>query len=115
AMRWLARHRLLWEIVMTGSTMFTLAFEIGFPFLVWYRAMRGPMLIAGVFLHLGIAMGMGLVTFSLVMLTMLLSFVPPEAVHRWLERVGEAFPGGTRRPEQTGARPARARASQAVA
>ena len=40
---WLSRHRVLWEISMTGGAMFTLLMEIGFPFLVWYRGLRWVM------------------------------------------------------------------------
>src|SRR5207244_1967726 len=39
-LRWLSRHRWLWEVAMTGLTAGTLMFEIGFPFLVWHRSLR---------------------------------------------------------------------------
>jgi hypothetical protein len=80
----LSKHRVLWELFMTGGTLFTLVLEIGFPFLVWNRKLRWLMVIGAVWLHTGIALTMGLVGFSLAMLTMLLSFVPPETVRRML-------------------------------
>jgi len=40
---------------------------------------------AAVLLHLGIAIFMGLVTFSLMMLVAVSSFVPPETWHRLLD------------------------------
>ena len=86
ALRWLTQHRWLWEIVMTTGTWFTLFVEIGFPFLVWYRRCRWPMLAAALTLHLGIGLLMGLMTFSLAFLTLLLAFVPAEAVEEAVTR-----------------------------
>jgi hypothetical protein len=82
--RFLANHRVAWEVFMTGGTMFTLAFEIGFPFLVWNRSMRWLMLTCAVMLHTGITLFMGLTEFSLMMLTLVLSFVPATAVRKVL-------------------------------
>jgi hypothetical protein len=79
-LRFLCAHRWLWEAVMTGGVAFTLFTEIGFPFLVWNRKLRWLMMTLAVFLHTGIAMVMGLRTFSLLMVTMLSAFVPQETV-----------------------------------
>ena len=62
----------------------TLAFEIGYPFLMWQRWSRRPMLWGVVFLHGFIGMFMGLKTFSLMMLIMNMGFVKPEEVKRVL-------------------------------
>jgi hypothetical protein len=78
----LCNHRWLWELAMSGGVIFTLALEIGFPFLVWGRATRWLMIIGAVLLHTGIALSMGLTTFGLMMLAMLLSFVPGAAVRQ---------------------------------
>ena len=83
SLRFLSRHRWLWEIVITTSTTFTLAFEIGFPFLVWHRSLRGVMILSAVLLHIGIALFMGLVGFSCIMIVLALSFVPAETWRRW--------------------------------
>ncbi|HLJ97451.1 MAG TPA: hypothetical protein VKU02_30105 [Gemmataceae bacterium] len=79
-LRFLSQHRWLWELVMTGGSYFTLVFEIGFAFLVWNRRLCWTMLVAAVLLHTGIAIFMGLVTFSLMMLTLVLAFVPSATV-----------------------------------
>jgi hypothetical protein len=101
-LKFLCAHRWLWETVMTGGVAFTLFTEIGFPFLVWNRKMRWPMMTVALFLHTGIAMFMGLRTFSLVMLTMLCAFVPQETVERMRYRfqvwLGKLWPA-TRSPE----------------
>jgi hypothetical protein len=80
----LCQHRLLWELLTSGGVIFTLILEIGFPFLVWHRSTRWLMIIGAVMLHAGISMTMGLTTFSLMMIAMLLSFVPAPAVKRLL-------------------------------
>jgi hypothetical protein len=104
-LRWLCRHRWLWELVMTGGVVYTLALEIGFPFLVWNPRRRGLMVIGAVLLHTGIALTMGLVGFGLLMLALVLSFVPAEAVHEVLDRQAQGEPAsgsqgpGTTRPE----------------
>jgi hypothetical protein len=84
----LSRHRWLWELVMTGGSYFTLVFEVGFAFLVWNRRLRWIMVLSAVLLHMGIAIFMGLVTFSLMMLTLVLAFVPSSAVLEFLCRWG---------------------------
>src|SRR5262249_30420951 len=83
-LQFLARHRPLWEVVMTGSAAFTIATEVGFPFLVWTR-LRPWCVLGSVLMHTGIAFTMGLTTFSLFMLCMVLVFVPPEYVRPFLE------------------------------
>jgi hypothetical protein len=88
ALRWLAQHRWSWEVVTTSFTLGTLALEISFPFLVWQPRWRGPMIGASISLHLAIALLMGLVCFSLIMMVMVSSFLPPTAVRRCLAWVG---------------------------
>jgi hypothetical protein len=89
ALRWLARHRLAWEVFFTGGAVFTLVLEASLPFLIWYRRTRWLMICGAVLLHTGIALSMGGLTgFSLLMLTIVGSFIPAETVHRALARVG---------------------------
>jgi hypothetical protein len=77
-LRWLCQNRWLWEIVMTGGTWFTVALEISLPFLIWNRRLRLLMVSCSVLLHTSIALTMGLTVFSLLMATLVLSFVPGE-------------------------------------
>ena len=49
------------------------------------------MIVGAVMLHTGIALVMGLVGFSLSMLTILLAFVPPETVGRMANLIAEQF------------------------
>jgi hypothetical protein len=88
AISWLCRHRVLWEIGMTSGAAFTLALEIGFPFLVWNRRLRWLMVSGAVLLHTGIALFMGLTGFSLMMLALLVSFIPPSVVRQLLGLTG---------------------------
>src|SRR5262249_18368617 len=50
----LVENRILWELSMTGGSVFTLFLEIGFPFLVWRRAWRWLMVALAMLLHFGI-------------------------------------------------------------
>jgi hypothetical protein len=86
-LRWLCRHRWLWEIVMSAGAVYTLVLEISFPFLVWQRRFRWLMVIGSVLLHTMIALTMGLIGFGLFMFTLVLSFVPSEAVHNVIDRL----------------------------
>src|SRR5262249_19807857 len=88
ALRWLCQHRLLWEIVMTGGAVFTVALEISFPFFVLRPRLRGAMVVGSVMLHTGIALTMGLIGFGLFMLVLVFSFFPPNTVRASLKRLG---------------------------
>lgn len=85
----LTQHRFLWEMAMEGGVVFTLFVEIGLPFLIWLPRWRWLMIAFSTLLHLGIGLFMGLVTFSLFMLCLLSSFLPPEAVRYMLSGVLE--------------------------
>jgi hypothetical protein len=89
-MKFLASHRVLWELVMTSAIAYTLLLEIAFPFLIWVPRCRWLMICGSVLLHTGIGLMMGLVTFSLMMMIMVLSFVPPEVIRRFISQVEEA-------------------------
>ncbi len=91
-LRWMAEHRLVWELVMTNGVIFTLVLEISFPYLVWKRNLRWLMVLGSVLLHTMIGLFMGLVTFGLLMMALVLSFMPPEAVHRLFARRGAVSP-----------------------
>lgn len=80
--RWVCSHRIVWELLGTGTSAFTLLTEIAFPYLVWTR-MRPVLLSASLLLHTGIAILMGLSVFSLFMFTLLLCFFPPDIIN-WM-------------------------------
>ncbi len=93
AYKWLvteaSKHRLLWELGASAGVVFTLVEEIGLPFLIWNRATRWLFVCGSVMLHTAIGLTMGLTSFSLMMLAMLLAFVPPEAVRNLLGSLGD--------------------------
>jgi hypothetical protein len=101
-LRFLGSHQLLLDIFLTGACLFTLAFEIGFAFLVWRPSLRWWVLSGAIILHGFIGLLMGLKTFSLMMLVMNMAFLRREEVDaalRWFGRlVGQAGPpeSGTR-------------------
>jgi Vitamin K-dependent gamma-carboxylase len=77
-MTWLAWHP--W--VVNFMTHFTALWELSFCVLVWIPLLRPLVLIATVFLHVGIGACLGLWTFSLIMLVGCASFLPTEGVAR---------------------------------
>ncbi|HTU23481.1 MAG TPA: HTTM domain-containing protein [Gemmataceae bacterium] len=95
--KWMVSHRWLWEVNGVLGVVGTLFLELGFPFLVWNRRMRWFMVCGSILFHTLIALLMGLVTFSLMMLALLLAFVPPEAVRQtvesYVEQVRQLFFG----------------------
>ncbi len=93
-LRFLAGHRWLFEVTMTAAAYFTLFFELGYTYLVWRRSTRWLILGMAVTLHGFIGLFMGLKTFSLLMLTMNLAFVPPQTLRRFLARVSRGRFGG---------------------
>jgi hypothetical protein len=86
-LRLLGENQLLFEIFVTGSGYGTLAFEIGYPFLMWQRWSRRPMLWGAVFLHGFIGMFMGLKTFSLMMLVFNMAFLSASETQWILQRL----------------------------
>jgi hypothetical protein len=93
ALVWLCQdeNRWLWEGYMNSLDLFTLALEIGLPFLVWTR-LRPIMICGAILLHLGIALNMGLIVFSLFMFTLLLAWMPPAAIRRVFARPPSRLP-----------------------
>jgi hypothetical protein len=72
------------SLVAAGIAGFTLALEIGFPFLVWTR-LRPFAIVCSVLMHLGIAVMMGLTVFGLYMFAMLLCYFPAKLIR---DRIG---------------------------
>lgn len=89
----LSSHRWLWELVMIGGAYFTLAVEISFAYLVWRPKWRWFVISCSVMLHTGIAIIMGLATFSLMMMCFVLCFMPTEAVQMFLDSFRSKAPG----------------------
>jgi len=81
---WLSNH----PYVISFMTHTTIIWEISFCALIWNRMLRPLVLLVAIPLHLGIAFGMGMITFGFVMLYGCLAFVEPSFVRgivdRWL-------------------------------
>ena len=78
-LRWIMQNRMIYGVMCALSVAYTFICEIGVPFLVWTR-LRPVAVMMGVMLHAGIALFMGLVVFSLFMLTLLLCYIPGVAI-----------------------------------
>jgi hypothetical protein len=75
-LRGICAQRWTWELVMMTSTMLPLALELTLPLLIWNKKLRWVYICGSSIFHLSIAVFMGLVMFSIMMLVLLLSFVP---------------------------------------
>jgi hypothetical protein len=95
---WLARHPWIPRFAGWG----TLLVEVGYVFLIWPRRTRKAWCIATIGLHLGMALFMGLVFFSslMILLTGCLFLIPEEVPHE----AATAIPGGARRGRLAAAR-----------
>jgi hypothetical protein len=84
-LRLLCENRLVWELLMTMGSYFTLFLEISFVFLIWRPKLRWLMICLSVLMHTGIGLIMGLTTFSLFMMCMVLAFVPAATHHAFAD------------------------------
>lgn len=82
-LRLMVGERFLYASAAAFTVGFTLFVEIGLPFLVWTK-LRPYIIIAALFMHFGIGMFMGLLIFSLLMMTMLVSYLPGSVIRRQL-------------------------------
>ncbi|MBM3993895.1 MAG: hypothetical protein FJ303_07060 [Planctomycetes bacterium] len=93
-LKFLGSNQLVYDGFMTFGGLFTLAFEIGYAFLIWRPSLRWLFLAAAILLHGGIGLFMGLKTFSLMMLVLNMAFLRKEEVV-WLMSVPTSlFSGG---------------------
>ena len=58
-------------------------FELGFPFLIWFRRFRFPILAMGICFHIGIIFFLSLPDFGVIMIMTYLLFVPNSAAGKW--------------------------------
>lgn len=90
--------RPLYSVIATVGVVFTIFMEVGLPFLVWTR-LRPYMVIGGFLLHFGVGVFMGLLVFSLYMMTMLLSYLPGSAFRDGLFGNGVETPKPGQKPK----------------
>jgi hypothetical protein len=88
-LKFMAGHRWLWETFMAFNIVGTILLEIGLPFLIWNPRCRWALICGSVLLHTGIAVFMGLTTFSLIMICMVSSFIPPEVIKQMAARLSD--------------------------
>ena len=75
-MTWMANY--MWMI--NAMTLASLVFEISYPFVIWHRWARPFYLLTAVILHLGIGLGMGMMTFGLIMIVGNTAFLAPRSI-----------------------------------
>jgi hypothetical protein len=80
---WIGRYPVLVALL----THVTLFWEVLYPAIVWPKWTRPAALLLAVFVHLGIALFMGMITFGFMMIIANLAFVPPKLMHRTYQAV----------------------------
>jgi hypothetical protein len=80
---WIGRY----PVLVALFTHVTLFWEVLYPAIVWPRWTRPAALLLAVFVHLGIALFMGMITFGFMMIIANLAFVPPEFMRRTYQAV----------------------------
>jgi hypothetical protein len=76
-----------WPLLMALLTHVTVFWEMYYCALVWNRFTRPIALWLAVFIHGGIALFMGMMTFGLAMIFANLAFLKPETIRRWVDPV----------------------------
>ena len=69
----------------------TLAFEVAFPLLIWFRPLRPYLLIGGIAFHAGIDILMQIPLLSAMMMLTYLLFIPDDVAERWVARLQERW------------------------
>ncbi len=79
---WLGHFR----IVIATLTAATIFWETFYCALIWPRLTRPITLLMAVFVHAGIALALGMVTFGSIMIVANLAFIAPGRMQAWIER-----------------------------
>lgn len=78
-MRWLFADNAVLSAIATYAV---LIYQALFPILVWFKRIKIPFLMVGVCLHLGIAFGMGIFTFGIIMVLVYILFLSNEQIQK---------------------------------
>lgn len=104
-LRFLGRNRLVFAAFLWTGGMFTLIFEISYPFLIWRPRCRWWLLGGAIVLHGIIGLFMGLGTFAVMMLVMNMAFLKPSEVHAGLNFLARIVRWGKGRESADSGRP----------
>jgi hypothetical protein len=86
-MTWLAN----WPVLVALASHVTVFWELSYWALVWNRFTRPLVLWMAVFVHGGIALFMGMITFGLAMIFANLAFLSPQTVRAWFDPIAGRF------------------------
>jgi hypothetical protein len=78
---WLAGH----PVLIALASHATVFWEVTYGALVWNRFTRPLVLWMAIFVHTGIALFMGMITFGLAMIIANLSFLSPQTIRAWFD------------------------------
>ena len=63
----------------------TLILEFSLGTLIWFKEFRKPLIIAGIFFHLGIEYMMSIPFFEIVMIALLINFISPQEMRDYVQ------------------------------
>lgn len=75
-----------WPLLVSFLTHLTVWWEVSYSALVWPRLTRGLVILVAIPLHLGIALGLGMITFGLAMLIGNAAFVSPALTRKLVDK-----------------------------
>ena len=73
---WLKNLVINTPFIAVVATYATLGFQILFPTMIWNQKMKYPLIGLGLMIHMGIAFGMGIFTFGIIMCLSYILFIP---------------------------------------
>lgn len=88
---WLLDNKLIIKL----STWGTLFIELALGTLIWFKATRTPVIIAGILLHIGIEVAMAIPFFEWMMIFLLMNFYTPEEYFYLYKRSYQRFKKST--------------------
>ena len=86
-MTWIASWTTVGPILIALATHATVFWELSYCFLIWNRFTRPLTLWMAMFVHGGIALFMGMITFGLAMIYANLAFLKPPTGRRWMDPI----------------------------
>lgn len=79
-------------VILAAAVYIVLIFEVYFPVLIWLKKWRLPMLLFGVFMHIGIFVFMNLPSFGFMMITLYILFLKKQEVLSGLQGMRAGLP-----------------------
>jgi hypothetical protein len=97
---WLQQWVLPQQYLLKAGTWAALLYQLIFPVAIWFKLVKKPLILFGIFFHLFIAFGMGLPDFGLFMVVSYLMFLDEKTAQKIVQRLqsmGQFFQSSLKR------------------